>query len=251
MIGDTIKSEFRKLFTVRSTYVVMGLALAAILIFTVYFEGFRGNTGSPAAELTPLAFKEIVANGGGLVVTFASIIAILFMSHEYRYNTIIYTLTANTRRTRVLFAKLSVIVMFSICFGVSAVLVALGGYMFGLSFRDATLPAQDFHILPELGKIVFYYTGYALVGILLAIVTRSVVMSIATLFIFPTTVEPLLGLLLKDNTKYLPFTALDSTTGATLMDNPLSTGAAIAVASIYLVSGTFIAWFIFTRRDAL
>lgn len=246
----TIKSEFRKLFTVKSTYIVIIISLVLIFLFSFWLEGYKGVSGSPAATLAPTALQEIINNGAGLSVLFVSIIAVLFMAHEYRYNTINYTLTANARRTQVLLAKVFAIVVFSLGYGLLAVFAALGFYMFGLSLRDASLPPQDLNVLTQVGKLIFYYIGYGLIGLLLAVVTRSIVMSIATLFIFPTTIEPLLGLLLKENTKYLPFTALDSTVGASMIQNTLTVGSAIAVATAYLAGGLLVTWWLFVRRDA-
>lgn len=249
-MGATLKAEFLKLFTVRSTYIMIILSVLLITVFAFYFEGYKGNTGSPASTLTPDALREIVSNAAGLSVTFASIIAILFMAHEYRYNTIMYTLTANVRRGRVLFAKVATILLFSIGYGLLAVGVALGCYMAGLSLRDASLPAQNFEALEQIGKVVFYYMGYALIGLLLATLTRSVVMAIGTLLIFPITIEPLLSIILKDDAKYLPFTALDSTVGASMMPSVLPPGEAIAVTCAYLAAGLLITWLLFVRRDA-
>lgn len=246
----TIKAEFRKLLTIRSTYILVALSLILIVIFAFYFEGYRGNTGSPASTLQPTALKEIIANGIGLGIMFASIIAILFMAHEYRYNTIMYTLTANARRTQVLLSKIFTAAVFGVTYGLLMTLFALGCYLLGLSLRDASLPPQDISWLAEFGKVVFYSVGYILFGLLIATATRSVIAGIATLFIFPTTVEPLLGLILKDNTKYLPFTALDSTTGAAIAQSTLSPGNAIIVSTIYLVAGILITWFLFVKRDA-
>ena len=66
----------------------------------------------------------------------------------------------------------------------------------------------------------------------------------------PTTVEPLLGLLLKENTKYLPFTALDSTVGASISPNTLSSGDAILVSTGYLLVTLAVTWLLFVKRDA-
>lgn len=246
----TIKAEFRKLFTVRSTYIVLILSLILIFFFAFWLEGYKGISGSPASTLAPTALQEIITNGAGLSVLFVSIIAVLFMAHEYRYNTINYTLTANARRTQVLLAKVFTIIIFSLGYGLLAVLAALGFYTLGLSLRDASLPPQDLNVLTQVGKLIFYYIGYGLIGLFLAVVTRSIVMSIATLFIFPTTIEPLLGLLLKDNTKYLPFTALDSTVGASMIQDTLTASSAILVSAAYLAAGLAVTWWLFVRRDA-
>jgi ABC-2 type transport system permease protein len=248
---SSFKAEFRKLFTVRSTYILIIFSLLVTVLFAFYFEGYKGNTGSPASTLSPTALKEIMTSGAGLGVLFASIIAILFMAHEYRYNMITYTLTANANRSKVLFTKIATISVFGAVYGLVIVLVALGSYLAGLSLRDAELPPQQVELLPELARIVYYYVGYALIGIILAAITRNVVAAIATIFVLSTTIEPLLTLLLKDNAKYLPITALDSTVGATFTQNILSPGMAVVVSAGYLVAGIVVAWLLFLRRDAV
>lgn len=245
-----IKSELRKLFSLRSTYILIFLSFALIVLFAFFFEGYKGNTGSPASTLQSTALHEIVANGVGLGITFASIIAILFMAHEYRYNLIMYTLTANVRRTKVLFAKMLTILLFGIGYGLLASLLALGSYLLGLSLRDAILPAQDFNVLSEFGKVIFYSAGYILIGMLIAAIVRSVVAAIAIFLMVPTTLEPLLSLVLKDNSKYLPFTTLDSTVGASVIQNTLSPKNAIILSCVYLVAAAIITWIVFVRRDA-
>lgn len=246
----TIKSEIRKLFTVRSTYFLMAIALVLTMLFAFYFEGYKGNTGSAASMLAPTALQEIVGNGAGLGVMFIAIIAILFMAHEYRYNTIAYTLTLNTRRSKVLLSKLLVISGFAVIFGLIAAGVALGGYMLGLSLRDAVLPAQEFDAIVQIARVAFYYVGYAILGILIACLVRSVVAAVSTLLLYSAIVEPLLSLLLRDNTKYLPVTALDSTVGAAMVPNMLSANAALLVSTAYLVGGLIITWILFVKRDA-
>lgn len=246
-----LKSEARKLLTIRSTYVITFIVLALVALMCFYFEGYRGNTGSAASKLAPTALQEIVGNAAGIGALFLSIIAVLFMAHEYRYNTIMYTLTANTRRSKVLLGKIITITIFGFFFGLITVLFGLGAYLLGLQLRDATLVTQNFDLLAQLGKVAFYYVGYALVGLLIATLLRSVVAAIAVLFMFPVTIEPLLGLVLKDNAVYLPFAALDTIVGASMIqgDNLTSNGA-IGVSAIYLVVIGAITWLLFLRRDA-
>jgi ABC-2 type transport system permease protein len=246
----SMKAEFRRLFTIRSTYILTFVSLAITVFFCLWIEGYKGLSGSPAAMLKPTALHDILANALGMGITFATIIAILFMAHEYRYNTITYTLTANASRTKALLAKLITMIVFTIGYGLLSVAVAFASYYIGLSLRDASLPAQDFNALAELGRLAFYCAAYSLVGILLATATRSVVFAIAAIFVIPAVVEPLLGLLLNESSKYLPFTAFDSTIDAAQAQNTLNSGAAMVVSSIYLVVALAVTWILFVKRDA-
>lgn len=246
-----LKSEFRKLFTIRSTYVMVALSLIIIAFFCFYLEGYKGQIEtSPASKLAPTAIQEIVRNYASIGTIFVALIAILFVAHEYRYNTIMYTLTANARRTRVLVAKILSIAMFSVVYAVLAFGFAIACYYLGLILRDAHLPAQNFDLLTQLGKMVVYFIAYALLGLLIATLVRSVVAAIAIFLVFPSTIEPLLGLVLKDNAVYLPYAAIDKIIGSGTVHGDLSTSAAIAVATTYLVIGWLIAWLLFLRRDA-
>lgn len=246
----TIKSEFLKLFTVRSTYILTLLALVFIALLNLYFEGYRGNSGSPAANLESTAVREIVANASGMVAVFIAIISILLMAHEYRYNTIMFTLTANTHRTRVLLSKSLAIVTFGVVFGVLAMAFAVGCYFIGLELRDAVLPAQQFDVLFTLGKVTLYFTVYSLIGLLLAGLVKGVVGAIAFFFVAPITVEPLLRLVLKDNAAYLPFTMFDSIMGAGLIQSKLSTTRIVLFSALYIAIAWLITWILFLRRDA-
>lgn len=248
----SLRSDIRKLFTIRSTYILTIIAALLITLLAFYFEGYKGNTGSAASQLAPTAYQEIVSSISGLTAFFfVSIIAILFMAHEYRYNTIMYTLTANARRSKVLLSKILVMVGFGVTFGIVAVLFGLGMYTLGVSLRDATLPAQDFAVLAEFGRVAIYFAAYALFGLLLATLLRNIVAAISVLFAFPIIVEPLSGMILKDNAVYMPFAATDTIVGASLIQgSKLSSNEAIGVASIYLVVGWAIAWILFLRRDA-
>lgn len=245
-----LTSEFRKLLTIRSTYILFIFASAINVFFSLFVEGYKGVSGTPAAQATAGAYTEIMGNAIGLAMVFAAISVILFITHEYRYNTIMYTLTANVNRTKVLLGKLFVGFVFGVIYGLIAAGLALLSYHIGLSLRGATLPAQDIDMLVQLGRTVFYCAGYVLIAALIAMITRSVVAGIAIFLIVPSTAEPLLGLLLKGNAKYLPFTALDSTMSVSMVQNALSAGAAMVVSSIYLTAGLAVTWYLFVKRDA-
>lgn len=246
----SLKSEFRRLFTVRSTYILSTLALLIMGFFSFWLEGYKGVTGSPASTLQPTAIHEILINGVGLGITFASIIIILFMAHEYRYNTIMYTLTFSASRTRTLLAKMIAAASFCVGFGLLSTALAVGFYLLGVEIRDASLPAQQLDLWRDLGKLAFYCASYALVSLLIAMLARSLVAAIAIFLIAPTTVEPLLGMLLKEKAKYLPFTSLDSIMGNSISSTTLSSGTAMLVSAIYIAVATLVTWFLFVRRDA-
>src|ERR1700690_563954 len=98
----TLKAEFRKLFTIRSTYGWILLAFVLVGIFSFYGEGFKDSAQlmqhPKLAEGGSLFIAGTITQMASFVGLFGGIIALLLITHEYRYNTITYTLTASNSR---------------------------------------------------------------------------------------------------------------------------------------------------------
>lgn len=252
---STVRAEWRKLLTVRSTYFTSILSWLLMGFFAFWVEGYKGFTPSGASAVNDKALQDLLLNAVPFVAGFTAIIAILFMVHEYRYNTIMYTLTASNSRSKVLFSKLLVIVTFAAVFAVLTAGIAIGCYLLGISLRDGSLPAQNWNVLTTLGKTIFCNVGYTLLGLMFGALARNIAAATAMLFLIPNTVEPLLSLLLKEKAVYLPFAALDRvvanpTTEASIIQGNISPGRAMAVAGVYIAVGGLITWLLFLRRDA-
>ena len=241
-----IKTELRKLFTIRSTYVIMALAFALVAFYAFYISGWRADTSSLHV---PNKLALDVTGAVGTVAIFMALIALLLFTHEYRYNTIMYTLTANRSRSRILLAKIIVIsvvsLLFTLAIGVFSPLMSA----WGVHAHHLHLVPQTFHYGDLFWQCLFYGWGYAMAGLLIAALVRNQIGAIVSLFILPGTVESLLGLLLKKNVVYLPFNSLFAIINR--MDTPgsISPERAALVFSAYLVGGWLIAWLLFFRRD--
>jgi ABC-2 type transport system permease protein len=234
-----IKAEVRKLLTIRSTYFVTGAALLLLGILTFWAMGYKG-------ENAPNLLQSSIQEGAGMVAAFVAIIAALNITHEYRYNTIMYTLTSANNRSKVLIAKLAVICGYALVFMVVAALLSVLLTWFGASFRAADLVPQQFFYWDMIWRSTFQVLAWALLGLMFGFLFRHVVGTIVALFLLPSTVEGLLSLLLKENIKYLPYTALEQVhTGALL-----SPAKGALVFSLYLAAGWLAAWVLFVRRDA-
>jgi ABC-2 type transport system permease protein len=110
---DTLKSEYRKLVTVRSTYFIIGICVALLIIFAFIISGFQM---SKAESFDPTRLSTVITGSISVVSLFASIVGALIITHEYRYNTIMYTLTSSNSRSRVMFSKIIVMTGFAIVF---------------------------------------------------------------------------------------------------------------------------------------
>jgi ABC-type transport system involved in multi-copper enzyme maturation permease subunit len=247
-----LKSEFRKLLTVRSTYIITALVLILVMFVSFYAQGWRLSNAS-LHDPTQLSGDVF----GALTTTlFGAVIAILLMTHEYRYNTITYTLTASRSRSTVLLAKIIVVSCYSLLLAaLIGVLSPLMSYL-GVALHGETLVPQFLNYGDLAWRSLFFGWGYGMAGLLLAVLTRNQVASIVALFVIPDLVEQLLGLLLKQNIIYLPFSSLDQVIRAGTTDSvggqmvTLSAQRAAINYCAYLIVGWAIAWFLFLKRDA-
>lgn len=254
----SIKAEFKKLVTVRSTYILLGLSFIYMVFYDFYIVGFRGGPkGSDLVNIHgPLFLMTQVTRASSIAapVLFASLIAILLMAHEYRYNTILYTLTASNSRNKTFFSKLITITIFSILFSIAVVILAPVLALLGLHLHHTVLPHQTFYYREFVSRVLFYCWGYLAIGLILAIFFRNVVASIVAIFLIPVTIEPLIGLLLNANQQqYMPFTALQAVLNIGIVKqatNSLSAGSSALVALGYIVVAGAIAWYLFLKRDA-
>lgn len=241
-----IKSEFRKMLTVRSTYVVSTLALLFIAFVNFYFFGYKLGA---ATVRDPNLLGTAIISSVSSVAVFGALLGLLLMTHEYRYNTIMHTLTISNSRTKTLLAKILTVSAYAIVFTLTVAVVGACMVWLGVTIRGATLDSQTIHFADILWRSLFYGWGYAMFGLLMGVLLRNQVGAIVGLLILPITIEAPLAFLLKNNAVYLPFSAL----GSVLQVSPLSNISHAQAALVflgYLGIGWVAAWLLFTRRDA-
>jgi ABC-type transport system involved in multi-copper enzyme maturation permease subunit len=250
---NQLKSEIRKLLSVRSTYYTVGLIILITALMSFWFEGYKKS--SPDADV----FHHALMNVPNLVAFFIAMTAILLATHEYRYNTIVYTLTTSKSRTKTLLSKILAIVLFASAVTVLVQLLSFALMSLGNSMAGHPLPAQDINYIEFFAKALFFVNGFVLAGLLLGILVRNQIATFAILFVLPNVLESLMNLILKENSIYLPFSALGEVVNpppAAMGDTgpfkfgDLSPGKAAAVYSIYLAIGSLVTWYLFLKRDA-
>jgi ABC-type transport system involved in multi-copper enzyme maturation permease subunit len=263
-----LRSEFRKLLTTRSTYIISIIFLGLSAFVDFYARGYK-DTISQQAMFTSsdpimqaqsaLFVASSITQIATLISVAGALIGLLLMANEYRYNTIMYTLTAVNRRSKVLAAKIIAVMTYVLIFSVVSTTICLALIWAGAALAGHGLPHQNIDLLIFFAKTVFFAEAFALSGMLFAALVRNQVGSIAALFILPNTIESLLSLLLKHNSVYLPFLALSQVIQAPVIgashqeSSPLGTLSASSGALVftgYLVFGWIVAWILFLRRDA-
>ena len=246
---SSLKSEFRKFLSIRSTYIISILALALLGFVTFYAMGHSATPGSFGSTAVMQASLDMIM----LVSAFTGIAAILLICHEYRYNTIAYTLTMTNRRLKVLFSKLIVITIYGIIMAALALL--LTAVLLPLGAKSAGIDAvpQDYDFYSVIWKVLVYMTLSNAMALLFGFLFRNLVFTIAVYFILPSTIEPLLNGLLKVSTNYLPNSASTQILASNIygpVPGQFSPLASAGVVLLYLAVGWIIAAVLFVRRDA-
>lgn len=242
----TLRAEFRKLLTVRSTYFITGFALLLAGFFSLYGVGYKawsssiGNTTFLQTNLLQLV---------GFVQLFAVVVAILLIAHEYRYNTIMYTLTISNRRLKVLLSKFLVIGAYSAVFTLLTLGLAVLEMYIGVKLGGHHFGAQHIEIWSVVWRSFAYICGGAFVGMIFGFWSRSVVFAIVAYFILPN-LEPLLHMWLKVSNNVLPFNALSQIVVPMREHGAPSALVATGVFAAYLAAAWLIAAVLFVRRDA-
>lgn len=251
----SIKSEFRKLLSVRSTYIItlLGFVFFGGLL-SFYAQGYRAS-----AEMvnSPDFVENIALLGVMFISILTGIVAVLMVTHEYRHNTIAYTLTNSNSRTKSLLAKAIVIAIYAVVVGVVAMVIGPLLARLGVSLQGASLAPQAIGYWDIAWRGIFYSFGNAMAAIVIAVIIRNQIGAIATYFVGAGMVEELLTLVLKENAKFLPFRALNQVinSGAASAEMvretaALTIGQNAMVFTAYLVVGSLVAWILFLRRDA-
>jgi len=242
-----LKSEFKKLLTVRSTYYITFIVLIFVIFIAFYVTGWRLT---PQDLHGPNQLADDVT-GALNVMVFGAIVAIMLMTHEYRYNTITYTLTSSNSRSKVLWSKFIVVSVYTLIFAaVVAVLSPVMTYL-GVHAAGHSLGPQTLHYADLAWRSLFFGWAYGMAGLVLAVLLRNQIAAIVGLFVIHGVVEQLLSLLLKHNTVYLPFTALDQVSGNTdPRVGSISPARGALVFTLYVAVGWLVGWYLFLHRDA-
>lgn len=239
-----LKAEFRKIFSVRSTWVLILFAfLIAVGLMGFWIYGYKDVTKAAA---NPSLLADYILTAVAVAGTFLSFLAVLAVGHEYRYSTIMYSLTSSNRRGKVYVSKLLVTVLVSLVAIAAIVAIGVVAVYIGLNVAGVEAAAQKFNVWELLWRSGVYMAASLAFAVFITVILRSLIAAIAVILVLPSTVEPLLTLLLKENTKYLPYTSLGKLPehGA----EGLSTN--LAVVAVYVAVLGTVSYVLFLKRDA-
>ncbi len=245
-MSAALYAEFRKLLSVRSTYIISAIGLLITGFIAFWATGYRGGP-----VFGPESIQSTVYNDISVVAIFTGIVAVLLICHEYRYTTINYTLAASNSRLKVFLAKFivvgasaAVMTLFSIAWIVG--LVLLGAHLAGNAFPD-----QVIDVFSILWKTLAYMIGGAWFGLILGFLSRNIVFAVVAYFLIPV-IEQILHGLMHVSTNYMPNAAQGQILQTTATPAPgiFSPAASAGVFGAYLLGLGIVALILFVRKDA-
>jgi ABC-type transport system involved in multi-copper enzyme maturation permease subunit len=243
----TLKSEFRKILSVRSTYGLIAFALVVVIFIAGFIEGFhsapeylRGAGLLQSESTTAIMFV-------GFILAF---VGLLLMGHEYRYNTIMYSLTAPNRRLKVFLSKFIIVATFGLVTSLIITFFSPLCTILGAALHGHHIGPQHFDYFAIIWRCVACGVAYALYALILVSIMRNQIGAIVTFLLLPLIGENILGLLLKKNVIYLPFTAAQAIANPQSMGNHTSSLHELGVVAVYVAVGAVVSAVLFVRRDA-
>lgn len=201
---NLLRSEWAKLWTTRTTWVMLGIALLG--------EGLFAGLYVVLAPLEDIGEFEDVATGTGLLLVMMLVLGVLIATTEFRHGTSSSTFLASPKRYPALLAKLGVALLIGLVAGVAYVAVNGGLAMTLFNGRGGELPSTRDLVDVYLGVVVSYSLICAF-GLGVGEIVRNQVGAIIAAIAFFFILSPLPELLPGSIGEYFPAQALGALHG--------------------------------------
>lgn len=206
----TMRSEFRKLGTVRGPWLLLAAGPLLVLAGITGLIQSGGNVHDPATQVTAVSHV-------GLAAVFTLMFGILAVAGEYRHGTITDTFLSFPRRRGVIGAKLAVYGLVGVLAGVVSSLVAVGATAAWWAAKGGSFQWSSAPTWRTLGGGVAVSIAFALIGVGLGALIRNLVAAVAAALAWIALVEGIAGQLVGTGlARWLPFNASESLDRASL-----------------------------------
>jgi ABC-2 type transport system permease protein len=223
-----IRTEVLKLRTIRGPWLV--LAAGPLLVMA----GISGLVVSGTNLHEPQTQAKALAHVG-LTAIFALAFGILAVAAEYRHKTITDTYLSTPARGRVIAAKLVVYAGFAIPAALLSVIVGLGVAAAWWSAKGVPFAWGEGAMWTTIGGGVAWNVAFAAIGVGLGALIRNLTAAIATALAWIALVEGIVGQLIGNLARWLPFYAGQAlgAGGKAMLPEPLLPrwGAAVVLAA--------------------
>lgn len=244
-MNTLIRTEVLKLRTVRSPWLLL---VASPLLVIAGISGAVNSSKDPLdASLQSQALAHV-----GLTSIFTLVFGILVIAGEYRHKTITDTYLSTPARGRIIAAKLFVSAVLGLASGVVSTLVGLGVAAAWWQGKGATFAWSSSAMWTTIGGGVLWNAAFAAVGVGIGALVRSLVGAIALALAWIALVEGIVGQLVGNLARWLPFNAgqaLGAATKPMISDDLLPRWGGGVVLAVYTLLFAVLAVVTSVRRD--
>jgi ABC-2 type transport system permease protein len=257
--GSTLASEWTKLRSVRSTWIILALGILLSIGFSALMAWVTGLTWGDWGEGDQAAYDPLLFSVNGILFTIILLIvlAVTTATSEYSSKMIRTTFIATPQRLKVFFAKAILATLLGI--GLSLIsflgMFLISQAIFG-SYGLETASLGDSDTVRMLATLPVTSMIYILIPFCIGILLRGTASAITAgigMFFLPFMLSTLLPAWAQENIiRFLPDIASDSLAGITEPDSLLylSQGAAAAVIAAWIIGFLVLAGWTLNRRDA-
>jgi ABC-2 type transport system permease protein len=234
--------EFRKLCTVRTVWVLLGIAQ---IIIVGGISGLILNR----ADATSAGVQRDMVSHIGLVSLFTLVLGITAVAGEYRHRTITDAYLSTPRRERVVLAKLGAYTAAGLGFGVAATVTALITSAIWLAAKGSSLDLTSAGLWRTIIGGIAWNAAFAAIGVGIGALITNLMGAVAAALAWLALIEGIVAQLIGGAKDWLPFAL-----GSALDGLPTSTGgppqwqAGLALAG-YAVAFAIVALATTVRRD--
>ena len=245
---SALRYEWRRITTVRSTWIMAALAVLVVVAFAALIASFTDTGAGFSPEGDPMTTPGTLAMFVNafvvqLAAVFLSVVAAQAIGQDYRHGMIRLTLSAFPRRSRILAAKLIMVLLTTLVVGAVAFLLAA---LVMLLIDQPPVDMTAVHImLKGLAILMLYCT----IAFALTILTRILALGVIIPVVVALVVEQILVAIsfLTERewvARLLPF---QRAFGDLSWDGGWS---GIGILAAWAVGLMAVAWVVFKRRDA-
>jgi ABC-2 type transport system permease protein len=209
---NLLHSEWLKLWTTRTTWVMLGIALFGEALYAGLYVGL--------ASLEEIGEIDQVATGTGLLLVMMLVLGVLIATTEFQHGTASSTFLVSPKRYPVLFGKLGVALLVGLIAGLAYVAVNGGLSLPLFDSREGNLPPAEDLIEIYAGVVVSYALICAF-GLGVGAIVRNQVGAIIAAIAFFFVLSPLPELLPGSIGDYFPAQAIGSLHGSPEGDGSL------------------------------
>ena len=195
-----IRTELLKLRTIRSPWLLLAACPAVVI------AGVSGAIASGGKVTDPTMQAQVLAHVG-LTSLLTLIFGILAVAGEYRHKTVTDTYLGTPSRGNVIGAKLLVYAVLAALTGVVSSAAGLAAGAVWWSAKGAPFRWGDSEMWTTIGGGLAWNVAFAAIGVGVGAVVRSLVAAIAVSFAWVALVEGIVGQLVGNFARWLPFDA--------------------------------------------